>query len=163
MSRSDPPASNANGRVQTLDGSIAVLIVDEAVLTRDCLEQYLLVSAPDFTVKAVGRCIDAGTDYSPAAVVLNAKTYSFHDKALSDESASAQALWPGVPRLMISEQPAPPSTALEAIRRGWQGYFPADQGMDLLIAAIRVIALGGMFIPAAAVTHCVSRLSRDGP
>jgi DNA-binding NarL/FixJ family response regulator len=142
---------------------MAILIVDEAVLTRDCLVQYLQVSAPDFVVKAVGRSVDADAEYNPAAVVVNAKTYGFQDQVLSDESASVQALWPSVPRLMISEQPAPPSAAFEAIRRGWHGYFPADQGMELLIAAIRLIALGGMFIPAAAVTHCVSRLQNDGP
>lgn len=163
MTRDFTQPANGHDRPREADGLIGVLIVDEAILTRDCLVKFLQNAVPEFVVTAVGHCQDVQVGACvPDVVVLNGKTRSFPDRELSAEAANIMAMWPGVPRLIISEKPAPPATGLDVIRRGWQGYFPAEDGTKLLIAAIRLIALGGVFIPARTVDFCVSRMSRSG-
>jgi DNA-binding NarL/FixJ family response regulator len=53
-----------------------------------------------------------------------------------------------VPRLVILERHLPASTALEALRMGWHGYFPANERLELLIMAIRILMIGGIFVPS---------------
>lgn len=57
--------------------------------------------------------------------------------------------------LAIGEQDGCASVAAEAILQGMCGYISVTASTDLLIAAIRLIAAGGLFLMPEAIRECV--------
>lgn len=154
-------SANEVSRVDHLP-TIVVAVVDEATLTRECLAQYIQAKAPDFVVRAIAHTYDsANGDSPPGVVIVNGKAFDLAGGELSREIRSLTDKWPAVPRLVISEREAPPAAALDAVRRGWQGYFPASESTELLIAAIRLIAHGGIFLPVTSIQACMVQLTAD--
>lgn len=138
---------------------IPILLVDAARLTRDSLSSLLQEKAPDFRVDAVPDCDEAAEWPQPALLLFNAKHAGFADLPLREGIAQLAGLWPGTPRLMISERRDQGLMALEAVQLGWHGFFPVSLKIELLIAAIRMVLLEGIFIPPSVVQQCAALLS----
>ena len=136
-----------------------VLLVEPARLTRESLASLIRSRAPDLRVEMLPLMVDAPGDVPgiPAVVVVNAKSQDLGDPQLEAGAIHLQQIWPNVPRLLISEQNGESSVALRAIRLGWHGFFPATLDIDLLIAAVRLVCVQGLFIPPAAVQDCAMR------
>ncbi len=131
---------------------ILVVLVDEAALTRETLAELLQSNAQDFNVRSVSHCHHIrSAETTPDVIVFNGKARALRDTNVSAAVACMMDIWPTVPRLIISEHTMQPVTALDAVRIGWHGYFPANERTELLIAAIRLVALGGVFVPPSAL------------
>jgi DNA-binding NarL/FixJ family response regulator len=133
-----------------------ILLVESARLTRESLASLIRSRGADLRVEMLPSMMDAPGDVPgvPDVVVVNAKSQDLGDPQLEAGAVHLQRIWPGVPRLLISEQNGESAVALRAIRLGWHGFFPAALDIDLLIAAVRLVCVQGLFIPPAAVQDC---------
>jgi DNA-binding NarL/FixJ family response regulator len=139
---------------------IPILLIDAARLTRDSLSSLLQDKAPDFLVDVIPDCNAAAAwPQIPALLLFNAKDADLADIPLREGSAQLAGLWPGTPRLMISERRDHRLMALEAVQSGWRGFFPASLKVEMLVAAIRLVLSGGIFIPPAVVEQCAALLA----
>jgi DNA-binding NarL/FixJ family response regulator len=139
-----------------------VLVIDEVVLTRECLAR---------TLRAEGRGLSVETaawpDAQPAAtprsepvdvVLLNIGAARLDDAAAAQTLAATRSLFPDSPVVLISEL-EDSAMAIEAMRQRLRGYFPTSLGPDVLIATIWLVLAGGTFIPEGVIAHCAAPLS----
>jgi DNA-binding NarL/FixJ family response regulator len=127
--------------------SIRVVLVDDVLLTQECLALVLQNGAHDLAVSVVSHTNEM--QEQPDVVLVNGKFHNLDDQAIQNEISYIIETWPSVPRLIILERSdMPANTALQALRLGWHGYFPAHERLDLLIMAIRIIRMGGIFVPS---------------
>jgi len=109
--------------------------------------------APDFKLQAVSAMTKVATKRvkRPAVVMVFTKMQEVDDPQLQAGSAHLERIWPHVPRLMISERTDEAHVALQAVRSGWRGFFPAKLEVDLLIAAVRLVIARGLFLPPSVI------------
>ncbi len=138
-----------------------VVLIDPAQLTRESLSHLLHELAPDFDIEPLSDCDEAEAQRLriPSVVLFNAKMADIADPDLKASAARLATLWPGVPRVVISNRADEPAAALEAIQDGWQGFFPATLEVGLLIAAVRLVISRGIFLPPDVVQRFVTMLS----
>lgn len=143
-----------------------VLLVDPTRLTRECLANYLREWSPDLDVQVAEEISHGATDQTakPDIVVLNVKATIADEAGIRQKTSDIAATFgTDVPALILSERDESPEDALTAVRLGMRGYFPADLGIGLLIAAIRLIVWGGVFLSPATISGQVTRTSASEP
>ena len=129
-----------------------ILIGDDHRIVREGIKQ-LLTDAPDIEVVAeadTGPSILASVDALQGSVGLQAVLL---DIALPgrDGMDVLQALkknWPQLPVLMLSTYPEK-QYAVRCIRLGASGYLNKSANPDDMIAAVRKVASGGMYVTSA--------------
>lgn len=126
--------------------SIHVVLVDNVLLTQEALALVLQNRDKDLNVSVVANSKEITE--SPDVILVNGKSHELTDADIINEATHIRETWPTVPRLIILERTLPANTALEALRMGWHGYFPANERLELLIMAIRIVKLGGIFVPS---------------
>lgn len=141
-------------------GATLVLLIEPAKLVRDSLSLLLHDRAPDLSLEAVPAVANVEAEKSPAVVVVCTRMLAIDDPEVESAVKHLEAVLPDVPRLMVSER-LDPGASLAAIRQGWQGFFPVILEADMLIAAIRLVSVGGMFLPPAVIKEWVARPSRS--
>lgn len=164
-----PSATEPNGPALASGGmphqrQIHVLLVDPTRLTRECLANYLREWAPDLDVQVIEEVSHAARDNvaKPDIVVLNIKAAVMDEAGIRQTASRLAATFGGdVPALILSERDESSHDALEAVRLGMRGYFPADLGIGLLIAAIRLVVWGGVFLSPATISRQVTQISAN--
>ncbi|MEN0073561.1 MAG: hypothetical protein AAGC69_04215 [Paracraurococcus sp.] len=133
-------------------GKIAVLLIDDAALTREGLVRLLAQGAPDFELRALARVGDIPDDraWRPDVVLLNIRTADLAAPAVQDSLGALNGRIPDALIIVLAERDEA-SAALDAIRLGLRGFFPASLGVGLLVAAVRLVAAGGWFVAPAVV------------
>ncbi len=159
-------AHDTNGRDQSgwlraqpirLD-PVVVLLVDEMRLLRECLATLLEDSAPDLRVDSIGRCAEAAAlSRKPDVVLLNLRSTSVGDPRFRTLSGEVAEVGLDAPILGLSDLCEPALAALEAIACGLRGWFPASLDPKLLVAAVRLVAAGGIFVPPAVLERCAAQ------
>jgi DNA-binding NarL/FixJ family response regulator len=136
-----------------LEATPSLLIVEPAKLIRESLLILLKDRAPDFKLQAVSAMTEVATERMkmPAVVMVFTKMQEVDDPQLQAGSAHLDHIWPRVPRLMISERTDEARVALQAVRSGWHGFFPATLEVDLLVAAVRLLIARGLFLPPSVI------------
>lgn len=144
-----------------LPRSPLVILIDPARLTRELLGHLLHEKAPDLRIETLSDCSEtmAHQPEVPAIVLVNAKMAEITDPVLKSATVRLTEIWPGVPRLLISDRADEPVAALAAIQDGWRGFFPATLEVDLLLAAVRLVISRGIFLPPEVAQHCAALLS----
>ena len=143
--------------------NIRILIGDDHRIVREGIKQ-VLAEAPDIEVVAEA---ETGPD-----ILLQVDTLGGHeglgavllDIALPDRDGMdvLQALkksWPLLPVLMLSTYPEK-QYAVRCIQLGAAGYLNKSAHPDDMIAAVRKVALGGMYVSAVAAEALASAMSR---
>lgn len=164
-----PSATEPNGPAPAGGGmphrrQVHVLLVDPTRLTRECLANYMREWAPDLDVQVIEAVSHAARDHvaKPDIVVLNVKAAIIDEAGIRQTASDLAATFGGdVPALILSERDESPQDALDAVRLGMRGYFPADLGIGLLIAAIRLVVWGGVFLSPATISRQVTQMSAN--
>lgn len=155
------PAAHTDGELNHLR-RIQALLVDPTRLTRECLANYLREWSPDLDVQVIEGIAGAAPDQlaKPDIVIVNIKSVAADEPVIRRMAADIAAKFGAeVPGLIVSERDETPGEALEAIRLGMRGYFPADLGIGLLIAAIRLVVWGGVFLSPDTITRQVAQVA----
>jgi DNA-binding NarL/FixJ family response regulator len=142
--------------------AISVLLINEPALIRDCLSEMFRKGTRSLEIHcvALGGAVPADGE-KPDIAVLNVNAVSVFDVDVESELRRLRANLGAAPILVISERNEL-SEALRAIDIGAAGYFLSTLGVSLLVAAIRLLLAGGIFLPPALLEQCVAHLPRTG-
>ena len=146
--------------------TIRVLLADDHRIVREGLKQ-MLADAPEIAV--VAEAADGNEVLEKVAALDGALDAVLLDIALPgrDGLEVLQALrkdWPRLPVLMLSTYPER-QYAVRCIRLGASGYLNKGADADDMIAALRKVAAGGLFVTPAtaeALAGAVSAPRRAG-
>lgn len=130
------------------DRRLRIFLVDRASLTRECLSRLLELDGSGLRVEGVADLDDlaCGEASTADAVVIDIKALPVDDPDVQAKLAALGERMPNTPILVISER-SQPADALQAVQSGARGYFPVTLTARMLIAAIRLVAAGGIFLP----------------
>jgi DNA-binding NarL/FixJ family response regulator len=127
-----------------------ILLVDDHALFREGLRALMLKISPEITIYeaaslegAIDEC--RATQFRMALLDLGLS----QTDGLETLDAFRTDI-PGVPVVVLSGDEAP-QRIRAAIDRGAVGYVPKSHTSDLMIAALRLVLSGGIYLPAIAV------------
>lgn len=138
------------------DSGISVLLVNEPDLIRDCLAELLGKGMKDIRVEGVGSMstLLALPTRSPDVILFSVKATSVAETGIKAELTSLTQTFPDTPIMVMSDQ-GDLGEALLAIDLGARGYFPDVLSVSMLIAALRLVVAGGVFLPTELLLQCV--------
>lgn len=134
----------------------AVLLVDEAAMTRECLAHMLRAGTSGLGVRSVARPEDATALSCPQLVLLNINSARIDDPSVVERVGALRLLFEDVPIVVVAHIDDG-DMAVEAIRHDLRGYIPTSLDPDLMVAAIRLVLAGGIFVPE----NLIARYSRS--
>lgn len=131
-----------------------VVLIDSSALTREGMADVLIASA-DFRVRAISGIHDGSLPPDTDVVILNIKSFRPTHPSVQRQVRIIKNLRKNAVLLAVGEQEGSAMVAAEAILEGLCGYLPITASTDLLIAAIRLIAAGGLFMMPEAIRECI--------
>lgn len=119
---------------------------------------------PELSVTGVPHC---GAALSVADVILiNIGGRDFCSATTHTEIADAFACFPEARFIVLSERSSPEMIAA-AVESGIQAYVTASLSLDMLVAVIRLVLVGGLFFPpktvAKSAQYCLAEPRNQDP
>jgi DNA-binding NarL/FixJ family response regulator len=145
--------------------SINILIGDDHRIVREGLKQ-VLADAPEINVVAeaetgpeiLQRVAALGGHAGLSAVLLD---IALPDRDGLDVLQALKTSWPRLPVLMLSTYPEK-QYAVRCIKLGAAGYLNKSANPDDMIAAVRKVAAGGLYVSAVAAEALASAVGGSG-
>ncbi len=145
--------------------NIKILIGDDHRIVREGLKQ-VLADAPDIEVVAeaetgpevLQRVEALGGHQGLSAVLLD---IALPDRDGMDVLQALKKSWPQLPVLMLSTYPEK-QYAVRCIKLGAAGYLNKSANPDDMIAAVRKVAGGGLYVSAVAAEALASAVGSSG-
>jgi DNA-binding NarL/FixJ family response regulator len=136
-----------------------ILVVDDHPLILEALKQVLRDLQPEIDVleaRDAAQAVDQAASHPDLSLILLDLTLpKTHGLELLPELRSR---WPDVPVVVLSAT-EDRDTVLRAINDGAMGFIPKTSRTEVLIAALRLVFSGGVYLPPsafAATSHGVS-------
>ncbi len=151
-----------NTAKNTQQSGVAVVLVDSNSLTRDCFALGLGTLCQDMTVRSVVSLKDAaGTlarDGRAEVVLCNIGAQAGLNDVLCAAIRDAVSACLPVPLVIISDRDDG-GMILESLRLGVRGYIVPSLGLGVMLEAIRLVAAGGIFVPATSLQSLIAPMS----
>lgn len=131
-------------------GRATILFVAPPSLTRAGLARVLEALAPDLRILPlpdVAGLAQAAQGSEPALVLLDIGASPFGEPAAQRAIAAARAQLPDVPVALLVDREAA-AEIVAAVESGIRGYIPSRLEPHLVVEALRLVAVGGTFVPA---------------
>ena len=156
-SKIDSAAGMAKAKDNGGEHVTLILVVNEPNFIRDCLLDLLHEDNHPFEIHCLKQgAVPSATEPLPDAVIVNVNKASVFEATVQADVRRLTSLVAGAPLLVISERDDL-SEALKAIDLGASGYFVSSLSVNLLVAAIRLILAGGMFLPPGLLQQVLPR------
>lgn len=130
---------------------VTAILHDETPLTRESLSTSLNLCGRGVRVLTAASVADLESavrrDGAPDVALANFSGRLASDPEFHPKLAELLAVLDGIPLIMLSDSDET-ATALEAIRQGAHGYISTTIGLTMALEAIRLVAAGGIFVPA---------------
>ncbi|MDQ2101957.1 response regulator transcription factor [Azospirillum isscasi] len=134
------------------DQIVTAILHDETPLTRESLSTSLNLCGRGVRVLTAASLADlegvVRRDGAPDVALANFSGRLASDPEFQPRLAELLAVLNGIPLIMLSDSDET-ATALEAIRQGAHGYISTTLSLTMALEAIRLVAAGGIFVPAA--------------
>jgi DNA-binding NarL/FixJ family response regulator len=140
---------------------IRVLIGDDHRIVREGLKQ-VLADAPEIEVMAeagTGPEVLAAVQRLPGAVDVVLLDIALPERDGLDVLQALRRDWPALPVLMLSTYPER-QYAVRCIKLGAAGYLNKSADADDMIAAVRKVAAGGVYVTPATAEALASAMGR---
>ena len=145
--------------------NVKILIGDDQRIVREGLKQ-VLADAPEIEVVAeaetgpaiLQRVAELGGTDGLDAVLLD---IALPDRDGMDVLQALKKAWPGLPVLMLSTYPEK-QYAVRCIKLGAAGYLNKSANLEDMIAAVRKVAAGGLYVSAVTAEALASAMG-NGP
>jgi DNA-binding NarL/FixJ family response regulator len=140
-----------NGAVAAL---ATVIYLDARAFTRDCVGGWLQGSLSGFTVRVLSdpdqlETVPGGND-RVRAVIINTGPERMSSSTVARLLSRVGELLPETPVAVLSDLEDPQSVR-EAFDLGVRGYMPTSLASLVAAEAVRLVCVGGTFVPAAAL------------
>ncbi|CAO3380895.1 LuxR C-terminal-related transcriptional regulator [Azospirillum argentinense] len=146
------------------DQTVTAILHDETPLTRESLSTSLNLCGRGVRVLTAASVADLESvvrrDDSPDVALANFSGRPASDPEFLPRLAELLDVLDGIPLIMLSDSDEA-ATALEAIRRGAHGYISTTVGLTMALEAIRLVAAGGIFVPAPILHRLIIERSGD--
>ncbi|ALJ38209.1 DNA-binding response regulator [Azospirillum brasilense] len=133
------------------DQIVTAILHDETPLTRESLSTSLNLCGRGVRVLTAASVADLESvvrrDGAPDVALANFNGRFASDPEFQPRLAELLEVLDGVPLIMLSDSDET-ATALEAIRQGAHGYISTTVSLTMALEAIRLVAAGGIFVPA---------------
>ncbi|PRH89427.1 hypothetical protein C5L14_02285 [Labrys okinawensis] len=142
----------------------AIAVIDEKQLTRSCLTHSLIAAAPAFTVVGYASLQDwhqNGGGHAPCIALL-CGTGQKATEAIVDLDLAFVAEHCDDVRVIVVSDVEDPRLIVAALGKGARGYIGMSSSLDVALAAIRLVAAGGVFVPASGLLPLKSRAGFAG-
>ena len=147
-------------RLPAAHASLQLLLVDDHSIVREGLKRVLALSSSPWTIA------EAGTGFQ-ALEVLRGQPIDLVIADLSMPGMNGlelirriRALHPAVSVLVLSMH-AEEQYAMRAFKAGAKGYVTKDTAAEELVAAVRKVAAGGIYVSAGLAERVVQQLSGE--
>ena len=140
--------NKSTGTVQNATSSmLSVLLIDAHALTRSCIASLLVGADRKIQVHGCSCIRDADLLLFPQIdlVLWNIGARRITDSALHVDLRMIRQKMPDPPLVVFSKH-NDAAQALDAIRLGACGYIPASLSLPVMIAALRLVMVGGVYI-----------------
>lgn len=144
------------------DKPVRILIADDHPLVRRALAASLSALAETVTLDEAGSLDEA------LAVLTNTTDFDLivFDLRMPGSSglaglAQVRAAVPGVPVVVLTSDENP-RLALKALEQGASGFIPKTAPEPVLLAAIRLVLQGGIYIPSMVAEHAAHANNGSG-
>jgi DNA-binding NarL/FixJ family response regulator len=135
-----------------------VALIDPRALTRQCLARWLEACGLGFEVVAVAslaqidRHLDDGGDID--LVLLSIGSAMVTDREVHDLLGCLRDRLPEAPSIILSDR-EDVEAVRAAIRAGVRGYIPTTFNLPVAVEALRLVQVGGTFVPATSVMNAL--------
>jgi DNA-binding NarL/FixJ family response regulator len=143
---------------------VSIVLIDRRPLTRHSLRSWLQDSRHDFQIAAVSSCGDVvnvtGSSNPPDLVLLSVGAARVDAPEVRERIHRLTRSLPDVPLILLSDRDDLADVAA-AIDQGVRGYIPTSLEPAEAAAAIRYVAAGGTFVPAASLVRFAQASKRS--
>jgi DNA-binding NarL/FixJ family response regulator len=158
------PWEDARRGSVTRERELAVAIIDERSLMRECLATSLRSIDANLSISHFRTCREYRSEAlnhdANVAVVLICTTWSSVDadqlydtiRAVKNDGQTAD--------IILFTEIDVISVLIEAVKLGVRGYIPTSASLDVAVKAIHLVAAGGVYIPASAFFNMDRQLTR---
>ncbi|TMV68002.1 response regulator transcription factor, partial [Thioclava sp. BHET1] len=124
-------------------------------LDRECFVRCVRMCYQDLRLEAFGSVQDwlalGEARPMPQVILFNIGTSAMEEDDIRTEIEQILKLAPPIPLVLLGESDDL-SEMIEAMESGADGYIPACVGIDDIVEAMRLAAMGGMFLPKTSVS-----------
>jgi DNA-binding NarL/FixJ family response regulator len=143
------------------EGRRAVLLIDPDAFTRNCFAEILRHELPDLTIRAFPTVADL--DPAEAGWIVLAAV-NIDDRIAADTSVQMElsrlrAAAPQAPIALLSRRQDDGAVRL-GMRGQIGGFIPTTLGLDIIVAALRLVLAGGSYDPRHAMPDTAAGSSR---
>jgi DNA-binding NarL/FixJ family response regulator len=138
-----------SGYPETLKSEICV--ISETMLFRTCLARCLTAAMTDFTVSSFANIEEwsQNTDQAPTKIMLLCANGQTETEKFINEGLDAILQFDAGARPVLISDIDQPSQMIAALNKGAKGYVPISLDLEIATGAIKLVAVGGTFIPAS--------------
>lgn len=149
--------SNLARRIDaTAPATMTIGLIEPRSLQGECLAIALRTMAPDIRVLPFASCEQWHEDYQDDKA-FSLILYCYHGRFVAggpiDRAiASIKQKSSDIPVILISDV-EDPDTIIEVISSGIQGYIPTSASLNVALEAMRLVHVGGTYLPASAIIN----------
>jgi DNA-binding NarL/FixJ family response regulator len=138
-----------------LNGSLhlpVLVIIEPLVFSRTCILNILRRELAEFDIldMSTAQSLDCVAAHDVRLVVLSTADKPIDHPSVEDDLAVIAECCPNASIAILSNHDDE-STALAAMRRGVRGYLPTSLPIEIAVAGLRLILVGGVYRPLSAV------------
>jgi len=126
-----------------------VVLLDPCPLTRECIRQMLAIKAREFVIRnhdGLSESVDK-LDF----ILLHLQNPD--DPDVITKVDTIQGAYGSIPLVIMSAMESAEIIRESFCRFNLRGYIPMSYGADIMVAALRLIAIGGTFVPNSVLSH----------
>nr|WP_249144160.1 response regulator transcription factor [Bradyrhizobium lablabi] len=129
-----------------------LVIVEPLALFRTCILDILRREFDAFEILDIAtvQSLDCASAHVVRLVVLSIADKPIDDPTVDDDLAAIAECCPGASIAILSNRDDE-STALAAMQRGVRGFLPTSIPIELAVAGLRLVLVGGVYRPLPAV------------
>jgi DNA-binding NarL/FixJ family response regulator len=152
-------ASMPLSQVPSLPG---IVIIDRRSLTRECLARALrtITDTPIISLPTVEAWIEVADKVSASAILLCVSGKPRDPECVRQLALLEQAS-DRIPLVVLGDS-EDPEHIIEFLDHGARGYIPTSMSLPITLQTVRLVAEGGVFVPASSLMASHRQLARSG-
>lgn len=139
-----------------------ILVIDDRPFRRESVVHLLREVSPECVFAALARPhdLDAGNPCPVSGetvdvVILDIGSIRLPDQRIAADIGHLGACFGDIPIILLSDREDSGQVS-EALNYGVRGYIPTTLSAKVVAEALRLVGVGGTFIPASALVHALS-------